>query len=286
MPLASPRKLFYRNLGALREFDSVVDLIDGSHIRTIDDCLYSRRQIKLEAVMKQILIIDDDEKLGQLLTQYLGRYDMQAHVAVTPSKGFELLKKIKPDLLILDVMLPEKDGFEICREIRAKSSIFGQLPILMLTAHAGVTDRIVGLELGADDYLPKPFNPRELLARINAILRRQNTPKTESKNKLIKFGVYEFNTGTRSLSKDGKNISITAGEFDLLKVFTDHSKQPLSRDQLMQLAKGKELDVFDRSIDVQISRLRRLIEDNPNRPRFIQTKWGYGYIFNPDGEIS
>ena len=121
--------------------------------------------------MKQILIIDDDEKLGQLLTQYLERYDMKVYVAVLPSKGFELLKKIKPDLLILDVMLPEKDGFEICREIRAKSSIYGHLPILMLTAHAEVTDRIVGLELGADDYLPKPFEPRELVARIHNILR-------------------------------------------------------------------------------------------------------------------
>ena len=134
--------------------------------------------------MKQILIIDDDEKLGQLLTQYLERYDMKVHVAMTPSRGFELIKKIKPDLLSLDVMLPEKDGFEICREIRAKSSIYGQLPILMLTAHAEVTDRIVGLELGADDYLPKPFEPKELILRIQNIIRK--TKKSDQK-RVIQF---------------------------------------------------------------------------------------------------
>ena len=193
------------------------------------------------------------------------------------------MKNNEVDLIILDLMMPDESGLTICQRYRVNKI---NIPIIMLTAKGDEVDRIVGLEMGADDYLPKPFNPRELLARINAILRRQNSPKEESTNKLIKFGAYEFDKGSRSLSKDGKNIPITAGEFDLLKVFTDHSKQPLSRDQLMQLAKGKELDVFDRSIDVQISRLRRLIEDNPNRPRYLQTKWGYGYIFNPDGEIS
>ena len=138
--------------------------------------------------------------------------------------------------------------------------------------------------MGADDYLPKPFSPRELLARINAIIRRQTTLGANTPKQIIRFGSFEFDTENRSLSNEGKNISITAGEFDLLKVFTDHAKQPLSRDRIMQLAKGKELDVFDRSIDVQISRIRRLIEDNPNKPKYLQTKWGYGYIFDPDGE--
>jgi len=140
--------------------------------------------------MKNILIIDDDEKLGQLLTQYLERYDMKVYVAITPSIGFKLIRKLKPDLLILDVMLPEKDGFEVCREIRAKSSIYGQLPILMLTAHAEVTDRIVGLELGADDYLPKPFEPKELILRIKNIL---NKTKSKNQKKIIEFDNVKIN---------------------------------------------------------------------------------------------
>ena len=167
--------------------------------------------------MKNILIIDDDEKLGQLLTQYLERYDMKVYVAITPSIGFKLIKKIKPDLLILDVMLPEKDGFEVCREIRAKSSIYGQLPILMLTAHAEVTDRIVGLELGADDYLPKPFEPRELVARIQNILRRSsedhNTRDIKSINGL------EVDVSRREVKMDGKPLELTTMEYELLILF-------------------------------------------------------------------
>ena len=153
----------------------------------------------------------------------------------------------------------------------------------MLTAKGDEVDRIVGLEMGADDYLPKPFNPRELLARITAILRRQDNTKVISKNKIVKFGDYTFNIEQRSLYKKDIEISITTGEFDLLKVFAERPMQPLSREQIMRLSKRKELDVYDRSIDVQISRLRRLVEEDPNKPDFIQTKWGFGYIFNPDG---
>ena len=230
-----------------------------------------------------IALVDDDPKIRDLTAKYINEQGLNIITASGGKELDEIVKNNEVDLIILDLMMPDESGLTICQRYRVNKV---NIPIIMLTAKGDEVDRIVGLEMGADDYLPKPFNPRELLARINAILSRQNSPKEESTNKLIKFGAYEFDKGSRSLSKDGKNIPITAGEFDLLKVFTDHSKQPLSRDQLMQLAKGKELDVFDRSIDVQISRLRRLIEDNPNRPRYLQTKWGYGYIFNPDGEIS
>ena len=230
-----------------------------------------------------IVLVDDDPKIRDLTAKYIKDQGLDIITASGGKELDEIVRKNEVDLIILDLMMPDESGLTICQRYRVNKV---NIPIIMLTAKGDEVDRIVGLEMGADDYLPKPFNPRELLARINAILRRQNSPKEESINKLIKLGAYEFDIESRSLCKDGKNIPITAGEFDLLKVFTDHSKQPLSRDQLMQLAKGKELDVFDRSIDVQISRLRRLIEDNPNRPRYLQTKWGYGYIFNPDGEIS
>ncbi|MGZ8262293.1 MAG: winged helix-turn-helix domain-containing protein, partial [Methylotenera sp.] len=149
-------------------------------------------------------------------------------------------------------------------------------------------DRIIGLEMGADDYLPKPFNPRELLARINAVLRRHerlqpSTPAPSSDSTTI--GDFVFNTASRSLSRNGVPITITSGEFALLKVFVDHPRQPLSRDRLMQLARGRELDVFDRSIDVQVSRLRKLVEPDPSHPRYLQTMWGFGYVFIPDGEV-
>jgi len=180
-------------------------------------------------------------------------------------------------------MMPDESGLSICQRLRVNNIA---IPIIMLTAKGDEVDRIVGLEMGADDYLPKPFNPRELLARINAILRRQTNVDAEKKDlaQIIKFGDFIFNINNRSLTKNGTEISITTGEYDLLKVFTERPKQPLSRDQLMQLAKGKELDVFDRSIDVQISRLRKIIEKDPNKPNFLQTKWGYGYIFNPEGK--
>ena len=186
--------------------------------------------------MKQILIIDDDEKLGQLLTQYLDRYDLKAHVALTPSKGFELLKKIKPDLLILDVMLPEKDGFEICREIRAKSSIYGHLPILMLTAHAEVTDRIVGLELGADDYLPKPFEPRELVARIHNILRRSSDDNNLRDIKPING--LEVDLPRREVKLDDEVLDLTTMEYELLILFMQYPTKTFTRDELMNRLRG------------------------------------------------
>jgi two-component system phosphate regulon response regulator OmpR len=182
-------------------------------------------------------------------------------------------------------MLPGEDGLSICRRVRGSGTL---LPIVMLTARGDEVDRIIGLEMGADDYLPKPFNPRELLARINAVMRRHERlqPSAPAANTdSVTIGEFVFNASTRSLSKDGTSVTITSGEFALLKVFVDHPRQPLSRDRLMQLARGRELDVFDRSIDVQVSRLRKLIEPDAAHPRYLQTMWGFGYVFIPDGEV-
>ncbi|MDG2141892.1 MAG: response regulator transcription factor [Gammaproteobacteria bacterium] len=227
--------------------------------------------------MKQILIIDDDEKLGDLLTQYLKRYDMKVHVALTPTKGFELLKKIKPALLILDVMLPEKDGFEICREIRAKSTMYGQLPILMLTAHAEVTDRIVGLELGADDYLPKPFEPRELVARIHNILRRTSDSNTIREIRSI-VGL-EVEIQRREVKLDDEILELTTMEYELLVLFMQYPNKTFSRDELMNRLRGIDAELFSRAVDTLVSRLRHKLKDTSKTPRFIKTVWGRGYIF-------
>ena len=228
-----------------------------------------------------IALVDDDPKILVLTAKYLTDQNLKVFTADSGSALDVIVDNNPIDLIVLDLMMPEESGLNLCQRYRAKNI---NVPIIMLTAKGDEVDRIVGLEMGADDYLPKPFSPRELLARINAIIRRQTKLAVASSKQIIRFGSFEFNIENRSLSHEGKNISITAGEFDLLKVFTDHAKQPLSRDRIMQLAKGKELDVFDRSIDVQISRIRRLIEDNPNKPKYLQTKWGYGYIFDPDGE--
>ncbi|MBL4821647.1 MAG: response regulator transcription factor [Gammaproteobacteria bacterium] len=228
--------------------------------------------------MKQILIIDDDEKLGQLLTQYLERYDMSVHVAHTPSRGFEQLKRLKPDLLILDVMLPEKDGFEVCREIRAKSSIYGQLPILMLTAHAEVTDRIVGLELGADDYLPKPFEPRELVARIHNILRR--TSDDGDRGAEVKpINGLEIDVSRREAKLDGELLELTTMEYELLLLFMQSPNRTFTRDELMNRLRGIDAELFSRAVDTLVSRLRHKLKDTSKTPRFIKTVWGRGYTF-------
>lgn len=228
--------------------------------------------------MKKILIIDDDEKLGQLLTQYLERYDMSVSVALTPSKGFELLKKLKPDLLILDVMLPEKDGFEICREIRAKSAIYGQLPILMLTAHGEVTDRIVGLELGADDYLPKPFEPRELVARIHNILRRTSDDGKGPKE-IRPIDGLEVDVARREARLDGELLELTTMEYELLVLFMQSPNKTFTRDELMNRLRGIDAELFSRAVDTLVSRLRHKLKDTSKTPRFIKTVWGRGYTF-------
>ena len=230
---------------------------------------------------KYVVLVDDDPKIRDLTSKYLSDQGLSTKTASNGDELDELLKINDISLIILDLMMPGESGLTICQRLRVNKV---DIPIIMLTAKGDEVDRIVGLEMGADDYLPKPFNPRELLARVNAILRRQQNSTPKSTSNIFKFGTFSFDIANRSLHNKDDEIQITAGEYDLLRVFAEHPKQPLSRDQIMRLAKGKELDVFDRSIDVQISRLRRLIEDDPNKPKFLQTKWGFGYIFVNDSD--
>jgi len=233
---------------------------------------------------KKILMVDDDVRMRELLQRYLTEQGFNIKTVADPAEMDGVIAEEHIDLLVLDLMLPGEDGLAICRRLRAAGSA---MPIIMLTARGDEVDRIIGLEMGADDYLPKPFNPRELLARINAIMRRQVRTEPSAPGLVpgsLAFGEFLFDPSTRSLTRNGENITITSGEYALLKVFIDHPRQPLSRDRLMQLARGRELDVFDRSIDVQVSRLRRLIESDPAHPRYLQTMWGFGYVFIPDGE--
>lgn len=234
---------------------------------------------------KKILMVDDDLRMRELLQRYLTEQGFEIKTVSNSKEMDTALESESFDLLVLDLMMPGEDGLAVCRRLRSQNVI---TPIIMLTARGDEVDRIIGLEMGADDYLPKPFNPRELLARINAVLRRhEHSPQSNLNSKeSFTFGEFTFDAANRSLTKDGENITITSGEFALLKVFTEHPRQPLSRDRLMQLARGRELDVFDRSIDVQVSRLRRLIEPNPAQPKFLKTMWGFGYVFIPDGEAA
>ena len=229
----------------------------------------------------RILLIDDDARLRDLLNRYLSEQGFSVKAVADAVAMDRALHREHYDLMVLDLMLPGEDGLAICRRLRAAEN---SLPIVMLTAK-GDDDRIVGLEMGADDYLAKPFNPRELVARINAVLRRQpqSPPGAPSVDEEVAFGRVEVNLGTRTLSRDGEEQALTTGEFSLLKVLLQHPRQPLSRDKLMEMARGREYEVFDRAIDVQVSRLRKLVEEDPSKPRYIQTVWGFGYVFVPDG---
>ena len=225
--------------------------------------------------MTRVLLVDDDSRLRELLTRYLKEQGF-AVTAVADGRGMDkALSRVPYDFLILDLMLPGEDGLSLCRRLRSEGHY---LPLLMLTARGSEADRIAGLDIGADDYLSKPFNPRELVARINAILRRHSSPVAKS----LHFGPYTLDLHTRSLSAAGTRLEITTAEFELLRVLATHPRQPLSRDTLMQLARGRDHTPFDRSIDVRISRLRRLLEPDPSHPRFIQTLWGFGYVFIPE----
>ncbi len=233
----------------------------------------------------KILVVDDDLRLRDLLNRYLSEQGFGVHVAQDAAAMDKLLAREHFDLIVLDLMMPGEDGLSVCRRLRgAKDAI----PIIMLTAKGDDVDRIVGLEMGADDYLPKPFNPRELVARIHAVLRRRAAPLPPGAPAIeegqMSFGTVTVDLATRALTRDGKSIALTTGEFALLKVLLAHPRVPLSRDKLMELARGREYEVFDRAIDVQISRLRKLVEPDQAHPVHIQTVWGFGYVFVPDGK--
>lgn len=237
-------------------------------------------------INQRILVVDDEIRLRELLVRYLSEQGYTVQSAADAVAMDQALAKDRFDLMVLDLMLPGEDGLSICRRLRGQGN---NLPIIMLTAKADEVDRIVGLEMGADDYLPKPFNPRELLARISAVLRRRApvTPGAPAQDEEVAtFGEFRLLLGTRQLYKGDQLVALTSGEFSLLQVLVKNARQPLSRDKLMEMARGREFEVFDRSIDVQISRLRKLLEADPSKPRYIQTVWGFGYVFVPDGSAS
>ena len=233
----------------------------------------------------KILVVDDDVRLRDLLNRYLTEQGFTVRAVADATDMNRQLARERYDLMILDLMLPGEDGLSICRRLRGGGE---NMPIIMLTAKGDDVDRIVGLEVGADDYLPKPFNPRELVARVQAVLRRRpptappGAPTADQQT--AEFGAFQLNLAARSLTKSCADVPLTTGEFALLKVLVQHPRAPLSRDKLMELARGREFGAFDRSIDVQVSRLRRLIEVDPAKPAYIQTVWGFGYVFVPDGK--
>ncbi len=232
---------------------------------------------------EKILVVDDDSRLRALLQRYL---EEQGYLVKAVADGEQMDRALSREiysLMVLDLMLPGEDGMSICERLRKENNA---IPIIMLTAKGDDADRINGLEAGADDYLPKPFNPRELLARVKAVLRRQvkELPGAPSQQEeVVSFGPFSLDLSTRTLTKDGEAVALTTGEFAVMKALVQHPREPLTRDKLMNLARGREWSAMERSIDVQVSRLRRLIEDDPSNSRYIQTVWGVGYVFVPDG---
>lgn len=225
---------------------------------------------------ERILMIDDDARLAAMVSDYLGGAGFRLSAVGTAREGEALLKRESFDAVILDLMLPDGDGLDVCRRLRASTDV----PILMLTARGEPMDRVVGLEIGADDYLAKPFEPRELQARLRAILRRKagGAPKTE----VLRFGRLEIDKGARVVRVDGEERTLTSYQFALLLALAERAGRVLSRDALMDLLKGEKLEAFDRSVDVHVSRIRAAIEDDPKKPRRILTVRGSGYVFARD----
>lgn len=229
-----------------------------------------------------ILVVDDHSEIRDLLKRFLEQHGLRVSCARDGKEMKRLLEEREFDLLVLDLMMPGEDGLTLCRELRAKSS----LPIIMLTAMGEETDRIIGLEMGADDYLAKPFNPRELLARIKAVMRRTQVepqPAAETLTRDLRFDRWLLDINRRELvDEEGVGLSLSTAEFDLLRVFLVRPQRVLSRDQLLDLARGREAVAFDRAIDTLVSRLRRKLERDPKNPELIKTIWGGGYLFAAD----
>ena len=228
---------------------------------------------------ERILLVDDDPRLAEMVSEYLGQAGFRVTIASDGRAGLDRLAREPFDALVLDLMLPDLDGLEVCRQVRASAASAAEIPILMLTARGDAMDRVVGLELGADDYLPKPFAPRELLARLRAVLRRRRHSGAGSAAEVLRFGRLEIDLGSREARLDGEAKPLTAHQFALLEALAGHAGRVLSRDAIMDLLKGEQMEAFDRSIDVHVSRIRQAIEDDPKKPRRIITVRGAGYVF-------
>lgn len=230
-------------------------------------------------VMQKILVVDDDPELRQLLATYLNKHGFDTLLAPDATDLENHISRFSPDLIVLDRMMPNRDGLAACRDLRSKGE---DVPVILLTAKDEAVDRIMGLESGADDYVGKPFDPRELLARIEAVLRRKAGPSALKPNAPYQFGPFAFDPVRRQLSRDGEVIRLTGGEINLLEALIQNVGKPLSRERLLALARDDDSGQRnDRAIDIAILRLRRVIEDDPKDPRWIQTVWGIGYRFAP-----
>ena len=230
---------------------------------------------------QHLLMIEDDARLAQMVAEYLGQSGFEVSVAADGQSGLAQLQSAstaQPELVILDLMLPDMDGLEVCRRIRALSSADAQVPVLMLTAKGDPMDRIIGLEMGADDYLPKPFEPRELLARVRAVLRRRTDGGTPA-SKQMRFGSLEIDRDARTVMVGPQSCDLTSYQFDLLVALAERAGRVLTRDQIMEAVRGRELDAFDRSIDVHMGRIRAAIEVDAKTPKRILTVRGVGYVF-------
>ncbi len=227
---------------------------------------------------QQLLMIEDDHRLADMVGEYLRQSGYGFNHAGDAATGLRTVQEQAPDLIILDLMLPDMDGLEVCRRIRSAGNAQARTPVLMLTAKGDPMDRVIGLEVGADDYLPKPFEPRELLARVRAILRRgsdMGNPET----KLLQFGAMAIDRDARSVSLNGKPCDLTSYQFDLLLALAERAGRVLTREQIMEAVRGRELDAYDRSIDVHMGRIRAAIEADPKNPKRILTVRGVGYVF-------
>jgi two-component system phosphate regulon response regulator OmpR len=228
-----------------------------------------------------IFLVDDDPELRRLTADYLSRNAMRVTELASADELFKRLARVRPDLVVLDVMMPGTDGLAACRQLRAQGD---DIPIIMLTARSDEIDRILGLEMGSDDYLGKPFNPRELLARIQVVLRRKQPMPAAPQpgGGTVRIGSWRFDLSTRTVDRDNERVTLTDAEYALLRVLVENPHRPLSRERLLEMTREKPGAVFDRSIDVAIFRLRKLIEPSPQNPRYLQTIRGHGYVFVPD----